>query len=86
MILVFSVMGRVLRCSVDEERVMRFSGENTNNKWISFKKMVELTHGDVRSADMTEKIVMCLPSLGDVEWYLVDEFRKNGIVFLRREA
>jgi len=83
MILHFVIQGGMLDFRVTKERIASMRGTLTNNKWVSFDKAVKLTKQSGKHAEMTTKIIRCLPSMEDVEWYVIHEFERMGISYLK---
>lgn len=85
MILTFVVMGEIIQFRVDKDRILFMRGRHTNNSWIAFSEAVKVSKQEGKEAEMTEKIVKCLPELDDVEWYVKHECKRMGLEHLRTE-
>lgn len=78
MIISLMVGSEIIKLRVDDDRRLFLAGKLTNNAFLPFAEAVRRSGQEGSSADMTEKIVRCLPSLDDVEWYVIDEFRRDA--------
>ena len=74
----FVIGTEVVKYRVDAERNMSLAGKMTNDRFLPFERVVEMGKQDRSVAELTQKIVKSLPTLKDVEDYLILEFGKVG--------
>ena len=80
MILSFVAGGSIVFVRVDDERVISFSSDNTNNQFVSLRSLSEQTGQDTADVQLVEVILKHLPS-EYVEQYVVSEFGRLGLEY-----
>lgn len=77
MIIAFRIGPEIVKIKVDEKRALFLASKLTNDVFMPFDEAAEKSGQVGKSSEMTMKIVKCLPTVEDVEWYVIDEFKKT---------
>lgn len=81
--LVFHAGSEIVEVLIDQERVLRFAGRNTNGCFVSIDELYP--GGDSLDVETTKAIIRDLKEWRHVEHYVKYEFLRHGLQHVRTE-